>query len=209
MNIHDIYKYFMAPFRRKRMSLFKEVMGVTDGASIIDIGGTPMIWGCLDVKPAVTLVNINADEWHVGNMRMISASGTEVPFPDNSFDICFSNSVIEHVGGKTEQEKFASEVRRLSKRYWVQTPNKWFFVEPHLIGVFIHWMPARYSKYLVRWFTVWGWVNKPTLRQADDFIRSINLLSISRMRVLFPDADIIQERVAFFLVKSIIACKKN
>ena len=47
-------------------------------------------------------------------------------FGDRSFDLVFSNSVIEHVGPPAKQAEFAHEVLRLGRSYWVQTPSKWF-----------------------------------------------------------------------------------
>ncbi|WP_255695553.1 methyltransferase domain-containing protein [Rhodohalobacter sp. 614A] len=44
-------------------------------------------------------------------------------FEDKSFDVVFSNSVIEHVGSFENQRRFADEVRRVGKAYWVQTPD--------------------------------------------------------------------------------------
>ncbi|MDP9231482.1 MAG: class I SAM-dependent methyltransferase, partial [Actinomycetota bacterium] len=36
----------------------------------------------------------------------VTASGTNLPFEDDSFDIAFSNAVVEHVGGQEEQRRF-------------------------------------------------------------------------------------------------------
>lgn len=128
-----------------------------------------------------------------------------MPYRSGQFGLAFSNSVIEHVGGWEDQRRFAAEIRRVGRSYWVQTPNRWFPVEPHLIGVFIHFLPFRIQRKLVRWFTVWGWVNKPSQQQIDDFIRDTRLLTEREMRALFPDAQIYYERVLFLFKKSFIA----
>ena len=47
--------------------------------------------------------------------------------------------MIEHVGPPENQAAFASEVLRLGKSYWVQTPSKWFPVEAHS-GVPFYWL---------------------------------------------------------------------
>ncbi|HEX4060865.1 MAG TPA: UDP-N-acetylmuramoyl-tripeptide--D-alanyl-D-alanine ligase [Streptosporangiaceae bacterium] len=52
------------------------------------------------------------------------------------YDLVFSNSLIEHVGGHERRERFADTVHQLSGAYWVQTPYRYFPVEPH-------WHPAR------------------------------------------------------------------
>ncbi len=63
-------------------------------------------------------------------------------FPDRSFDIAFSNSVIEHVGPEEKQEEFSREVVRLGKSYWVQTPSAWFPIEAHT-GMPLYWLLSR------------------------------------------------------------------
>lgn len=47
-------------------------------------------------------------------------------FKEKEFDLVFSNSVIEHVGGFQDQMKAANEIRRVGKNYFIQTPNKYF-----------------------------------------------------------------------------------
>ena len=54
---------------------------------------------------------------------------------------CYSNSVIEHLHEFDQQKRFADEVRRVGRKLWVQTPARGFFVEPHLITPFIHYLP--------------------------------------------------------------------
>ena len=55
-----------------------------------------------------------------------------------SFDIIYSNSVIEHVG-RERQKEFANEIMRVGKKYWVQTPYKHFPVEPHFVFPFFQY----------------------------------------------------------------------
>jgi Methyltransferase domain len=138
--------------------------------------------------------------------KLVIYDGSKVPFEDNSFDISYSNSVIEHVGDAGAQARFASEVRRLAPRYFVQTPNKWFFIEPHFICLFIHWLPRRLKRHLVRRCSIWGWVTKPDQQQIDSVLAEIRLLTVPEMRRFFPDAEILRERFLGF-TKSIIALK--
>lgn len=50
--------------------------------------------------------------------------------------------------------RFAAEVRRVGKRYYVQTPNRHFWIEPHLLTPLIHFLPKSWQKKLVRPFTL-------------------------------------------------------
>ena len=57
--------------------------------------------------------------------------GCSLPFPDKSFDIVFSNAVIEHIIGDGKQAQFARELMRVGRSWFVTTPNYWFPLEPH------------------------------------------------------------------------------
>lgn len=124
----------------------------------------------------------------------VVGDGTNLQYSDASFDLVFSNSVIEHVGDSASQKRFADEMLRVGRRIYCQTPNKWFFVEPHLIAPFIHWLPFRVQRRLVRWLSVWGWVTRPDQTQIDKFLLDTRLLSYRELRALFPGREIQRER---------------
>ena len=73
----------------------------------------------------------------------VTASGTNLPFANDSFDIAFSNAVVEHVGGQEEQRLFVHELCRVAPRVFVSTPNRRFPVEVHTLVPFLHWLPRR------------------------------------------------------------------
>src|SRR5690349_8339946 len=91
-------------FRTKRMQRFVREFGITDRTQILDVGGTPLNWSLAEVRPRVTMVNMpRAREEAEGRFRWVSADGRQLPFRDGSFDVVFSNSVIEHVGDAESQ----------------------------------------------------------------------------------------------------------
>jgi SAM-dependent methyltransferase len=57
--------------------------------------------------------------------------GCALPFSDRSFDIVYSNAVLEHLPGPEFVARFAAEVQRVGKAWFVATPNRWFPVDPH------------------------------------------------------------------------------
>ena len=71
----------------------------------------------------------------------VTASGTNLPFGDDSFDIAFSNAVLEHVGGREEQRRFVHELCRVAPKVFVSTPNRRFPLEVHTLVPFLHWLP--------------------------------------------------------------------
>jgi hypothetical protein len=204
-HIRDVTRPFRIYFRRKRMRDFLSWMAVSDRTTIIDVGGTPFVWRLTNLDPSVTIVNLKA-AWPIEGSRVVLASGLALPFRDRSFDVCFSNSVIEHVGDAQARADFAREVRRVAKGYWVQTPNRNFPLETHFVCLFLHWLPFPMTRRLIRRLSVWGWLTKPSQADVDKALRTLTLLDEREMRELFPDAKIIKERF-LGMVKSLIAVR--
>jgi ubiquinone/menaquinone biosynthesis C-methylase UbiE len=139
------------------------------------------------------------------NIRVLVGNGCSLAMPDQSYDIGFSNSVIEHVGSWQQQQQFASELHRVAKILWVQTPAYGCPIEPHYMAPFIHYLPRSFQKKIVRWFTPWGWLERPTSEQINAMVETTRLLRKSEMRQLFPDCEIITERMLGIIPKSYIA----
>jgi ubiquinone/menaquinone biosynthesis C-methylase UbiE len=166
-----------------------------------------------DVRPRVTLLNMpRGQERGEAGFTFVSGDGCQLPFRDQSFEIVFSNSVIEHVGAPDQQRRFANEIRRVGKSYWVQTPNRRFPVEQHLLTPFVHWLPRSMQRAWVTKWTVWDWVERPSPDRREyyieHFLRDIRLLSDAELAALFPDAEILRER-SFGWTKSLIAVKRG
>ncbi|HYN82703.1 MAG TPA: class I SAM-dependent methyltransferase [Gemmatimonadaceae bacterium] len=90
----------------------------------------------------VTLLNTQHQK--VSSSRFLSAVGDArfIPqFATGSFDVVFSSSVIEHVGDYATQRRMADEIQRVGKRYFVQTPNKRFPLEPHFLFPWFQYLP--------------------------------------------------------------------
>src|SRR5690606_10854808 len=123
---------------------------------------------------------------------------TALDFADGSFDLVYSNSVIEHVGDWPKIEAYARHVRRLASRYYVQTPNKWFPIEPHCFGLLLHWFPMPVRRRLYRWVSLAGWYNRPGRDAIERHLNGIRLLTARDVRRLFPDAVLLKERTWLF-----------
>ena len=138
----------------------------------------------------------------------VIADGRNLPFRDGAFDVTFSNSVVEHIPGLENRRAYAREAARVGLGYYVQTPFRWFPVEPHLMTPLIHFLPRTWQRLLLRNFTVWGVLERPTPAGCADFLRDIDLLTTPELRALFPDCEIWKERFLGFL-KSITAVRRR
>jgi 2-polyprenyl-3-methyl-5-hydroxy-6-metoxy-1,4-benzoquinol methylase len=214
MSIPEGLRGVQKSFRKKRMRKFGIVFSALPRARILDVGGTPEIWALTPLPEAARVVLLNmprADESResaAAGLEYVHGDGCRLPFADQSFDIVFSNSVIEHVGSADAQAQFAREVARVGRGYWVQTPNRYFPIETHLLTPMVHLLPQSWRAFVVRRFTIWQWIHRPAADEKrfyiEHFISDIRLLTADDMRRLFPDAAILRERFLLF-TKSLIA----
>jgi hypothetical protein len=199
-------------FRRRRMRRFERAFEITSETRILDVGGTPLNWSLARVRPKLTILNMpRAQEAVDSDVAWVSADGRELPFRDGAFDIVFSNSVIEHVGGPANQQNFAREIARVGKGYWVQTPNRWFPVEHHMLTPFVHYLPRTWQGAILRRASVWQWIARPRPDQRqfyiEHYLAQVRLLDANALCELFPESTLIRERL-FGLTKSLIAMRR-
>lgn len=209
MNIHRIYGRISPLFRRRRMARFRALMKPEASTSVLDIGGYPWVWSEAAVPFSVVMVNLHVppgSDAFGPQFRLEEGDATQLRFADRSFDVAYSNSVIEHLGTWERQQAFAREARRVGRRLWIQTPARWFPIEPHLIAPFVHYFSKGFQRYLLRWFTLWGWLTRPSRAQVEAFLDEVRLLTFREMQQLFPDCQILRERL-FGLTKSYIAVR--
>jgi hypothetical protein len=179
---------------------------------ILDIGGTNSFWekrgwaGREDVE--IVLVNLWAEERVHPNIEGLAGDATDLSeFADGSFDVVFSNSVIEHLQTRANQAAMAAEVRRLAPVHWIQTPNFWFPVEPHFLTPAWHWLPVSARVALLR-RRRWGWRGPlPDASEAETAVREIRLMRRSELARMFPDSELRREKIGPF-VKSFVAVQR-
>jgi SAM-dependent methyltransferase len=209
MRIHSVYAQLLRPFRRRRMGRFAQQFRDAKRLFVVDVGGSPFNWSFAIERPRVVLVNLRAPgdaRTLPEGMRLVIGDGTRLAFADGAFDVAFSNSVIEHLGTPERQAAFAAELRRVARGLWVQTPARAFPVEPHLLAPFVHWLPRRWQRRLLRRFTLWGWLSRPGPERVERFLEETRLLGLREMRALFPDCEIRRERF-LGLTKSYVAVR--
>ncbi|MFG1879946.1 hypothetical protein ACGFIV_34455 [Sphaerisporangium sp. NPDC049003] len=200
-----------AKARARRWDWFAQSFPDLGSMSVIDLGGTASAWLRAPVQPAhVQIVNLETPPADLpGWLRADVADACDLParILDTQYDLVFSNAVIEHVGGHLRRQLFADAVHRLAERHWVQTPYRYFPVEPHFLFPGFQYLPIAARTALLR---RWPLVHTPTSDRdaARNIVMEVELLSITEMRHYFPSSEIRFERLAG-LVKSVLAIKEK
>ena len=200
--------------RRERFQILLDMIDGQANVSILDIGGRPQYWEQMTAgtdladKLRVTMLNLEAHAASRPNFTTMVGDARSMPqFNDGQFDIVFSNSTIEHVGGFTDQQRMANEVRRVGRRYYIQTPNKYFPIEPHFVFPMFQFLPVAVRVWLLQRFTL-GWMSRqPDRQKALNEVQGIRLLGRTEFQRLFPEATIYDEKF-YGLVKSFVAYTK-
>ncbi len=192
-------------FRQKRFQsiqpLIEAILAEKGSCRILDLGGIEHYWAIAgsflsahDIS--IDLVNIEAVPVKGKQFRSFAGDASGLSdFADMSYDLVHSNSVIEHVGTWDRMVMMAENVRRLAPRYYLQTPNFWFPLEPHFRMPFFHWLPEqlRYRIYMRKSLGFRG--KAPSVDAAMRSIQGACLLDRRQMQALFPDAEIKSERL--------------
>lgn len=202
---NQLWHSVAAKFRKKRRQRFLALFPPDKVSSIIDVGGLAGHWD--GEQREITVLNLM--EQASTNCKVVVGDGRRTGFPEKSFDLAYSNSALEHVGRWEDQVAFATELERIGRSVYCQTPNRWFPLEVHYITLFWHWYPRLLRNYfIVRYLTGWGWLVRPDRRRVQEYADSVNLLTYGQMKELFPDCEV--EREKFLgLTKSLIAISKK
>ncbi len=175
--------------------------------SLIDLGGRIGTWESAPVRPKhVHVVNLEPVPAEVPDWAEIDhgdACALPARIAARRYDLVFSNSVIEHVGGHERRLRFAESVHLLADAHWVQTPYRYFPVEPHWLAPGMQFLPVVARVELAR---RWPLAYTPG-RTRDEVMQRVlqtELLDRTHMRHYFPGSILRTEKI-FGLPKSLIA----
>lgn len=201
-----------AKLRKKRFALFRQLLpGATSPLKILDVGGKETIWAAEGFcepdnvdRFEITILNIDPQKTKAPNITSVGGDARNMSdFADNQFDIVFSNSVIEHVGDYDSQMQMAREVQRVGKKYFVQTPNFYFPIEPHFLYPFFQFLPLQIKAWILT--NIARRHRKvDNIEQAKKIANGIKLLNKRQFSNLFPEATIVEEKF-WGLTKSFVA----
>jgi hypothetical protein len=192
--------------RRRRWHILHDEFPMLEEMNVVDFGGTAWWWDRAPVHPRhVTVINLAEPEstrpW-VTYIQGDACIGDQL-LDGQVFDLAFSNSLIEHVGGHQPRSALATVIVKSAPRYFVQTPYRYFPIEPHWMFPGFQFLPVSIRSWLApRWPLghTYGW---PAIQAADE-VMGTELISSTDMRRYFPDSRLAYEKF-LGLRKSMIA----
>lgn len=194
-------------FRTHRWRLLLDRFPDLASMTVLDLGGTVAGWSVAPVEPGrLTIVNCEPAAGPVPDTVEVvlgDACALDRSITGRAWDLVFANSVIEHVGGHDRRVAFAESIRALAPSHWVQTPNRWFPVEPHFLVPGLQFLPTR-----LRALVIAGWpLNKwrpADRRAAMEAALELELIGRAELAHYFPTSTILAERLGPF-TKSLVA----
>jgi len=186
--------------RTKKFELLQEVFPAKPGDLVLDVGASGEVflsYALEDVYPYPDRIVAGGVEAHqivaarrcYPQPRFALFDGCALPFADQSFDLVFSNAVIEHILGSGRQKKFAEEIRRVGKSWFVTTPNFWYPFETHHHLPFFQFLPRPLQMEYNRLFGT---------HIAKGTVQDLALLSARQLQALFPTGQVAKVRVTFW-----------
>jgi hypothetical protein len=198
---------FAYAVRQRRIEEFKRRFTSLADMRVLDLGGCADTWRIPGMRAhSVTLANTDNAAEHPDEpwMEMIHADACAGGF--DKYDLVYSNSLMEHLGGHARRQQFVEVVQESAPSWWIQTPYRYFPIEPHWLFPGFQFLPFRARVMVCQH---WGTLRTPAIKDAAEAAESVALVelaSATEMRTYFPTSEIWFERFAG-LPKSIVAIK--
>ena len=206
-----IVNNFISHFKAKRWQLFLEWHIPQRHEVVLDLGGGdgsalaklyPYPENIILASNEEDMIRSGVKKFGLKDWLLVEEDGI-IPLDAGAVDVVFCNSVIEHVtvdkkdqwsmksGARFKrlalqrQSRFAGEIIRVGRKYWVQTPYRHFPLETHTWLPLVQYLPRLLQLQIIASCDRF-WVK----RTYPDFY----LLSKHEARSMFPDAEIIFEK---------------
>ena len=166
--------------------------------SVIDIGSTPSIDKEQNIFFEKTIDNQNVTclsnqdcrklkKKYKNIKNVIIGDARNTTLEKGSFDIVHSNATIEHVGSFENQVLFVREMLRISKEsIFIQTPNRFYPIDFHTILPFIHWLPKKYHRKILKFLKkdFYSKESNLNLLTAKELKKICEILNIKKYKIL-------------------------
>jgi len=187
----------------KKFDMFMKWAQPSAESTILDVGITNSTWRYSnyfemwyphqDKITALSLANAPVFCQAFPKVNIVIGDGRSMGFLDNTFDIAFSNAVLEHVGNNQQQKAFIREIIRVSKKAMITTPDRSFPVEFHTLLPVLHWFPR----------SIYAPVYRLTKNEEWASEQHLNLLTFEQFKALFPsDINVTFKRQRFLGLSS-------
>lgn len=174
---------------------------------VVDLGGDLRAWRLAPVRPR-ELVLLNRFEQDAPDEWITTVVGDACALPDElrgeRFDLVYSNSVLEHLGGHARREAFAASVHALGDAHWIQTPYRYFPLEPHWLCPGFQFLPVRARAAVTLRWPLGNYTQVESMAEAVRWSLATELVSETELRHYFPRSAVWRERV-LGMTKSLVA----
>jgi SAM-dependent methyltransferase len=151
--------------RARRHERFFALTRIEPGARLLDVGCGQI--GLRAFEPSLDITGVDLRERPEYPGPFVCADAADgLPFADGEFDLVYCSSVIEHVP-PARRGRFAAEVRRVGRGWFVQTPAFSFPLEPHSLLPAAHWMPVALRRPYWRLGAAGDWEEISLLRRRE------------------------------------------
>jgi hypothetical protein len=192
--------------RARRWAEFERRFPTVEEMSVLDLGGTAPYWRSAPSRPgSLTLLNQFPQEAPWDGAEVIIGSACEISpeLAGQKFDLVVSNSVIGHVGGHEMRCRLAEVVITSGRHHWVQTPNRYFPVDPFFLFPYYPTLPYRARLAISRHWP-FGQRQADTPDAAHEHVMTVEHLTAAELAHYFPGSEIWRERLGGF-TKSLVA----
>ena len=208
--LYKIFQKITLKARNEFFNLFLVNNNYSKDKSIIDIGSTPS----LEREQNIFLENIKDNQnvtclsnqdcrilkkkyKNIKNILIGNAKNTMLE--NDSFDIVHSNATIEHVGSFENQVSFVKEMFRISNEsIFIQTPNRFYPLDFHTILPFIHWLPKKIHRKILKFINLDFYSKEENLNllSIKDLKKICKILNVKKYKII--------EHKLFFLTSNLI-----
>tara|TARA_B100000161_G_C33509369_1_gene395605 strand:+ start:243 stop:941 length:699 start_codon:yes stop_codon:yes gene_type:complete len=196
--LYTIFQKITLNARNEFFNLFLVNNNYSENKSVIDIGSTPSLEKEQNTflqkvkdNPNVTCLS-NQDckilqKKYKNIKKVIIGDAKNTMLENNSFDIVHSNATIEHIGSFEEQVLFVKEMFRISKEsIFIQTPNRFYPIDFHTILPFVHWLPKKTHRKILKYLKLDFYAEEKNLNLLDirELKKICEILKITKYKIL-------------------------
>ena len=195
--MNRLFLYWHRKSREQKHRLFLQLLRPTPQMRILNVGASGTHIGLPEqlesfyeprsqiIGGGLSFADVQDYRHSFPGVQALVFDGCALPFADKSFDIVYSNAVLEHLPGNNFVERFAAEVQRVGKGWFVTTPNFWYPVEPHYHLPFVQLLPGATQRSLVK-------------HLGKTPYEHLHLLTARQLRRLFPAGEVVSSRITFY-----------